>query len=101
MIYMKGLLCDQGFEGDGQSELDNLFNYYRSIHYHDMNEHLARCIVELQNKQDKIEMTVADLYQIIVTSITNSFKVNLSKQPLIDLVNPPKLLMGKEQRLLD
>ena len=60
MIYMKCLLCDQGFEGDGQSELDNLFNYYRSTHYHDMNE-LARYIVELQNKQDKIEMTVDDL----------------------------------------
>ena len=61
MIYMKCLLCDQGFEGGGQAELDNLFIHYRSVHYHDMNEHLARCIVELQNKQDKLEMAVDEL----------------------------------------
>ena len=60
-ICMKCLLCDQGFEGGGQAELDNLFNHYRSIHYHDMNEHLAKCIVELQNKQDKLEIAIDEL----------------------------------------
>ena len=58
---MECLLCDQGFEGGGQAELDSLFNHYRSIHYHDMNEHLARCVVELQNKQDRLEKVVDEL----------------------------------------
>jgi hypothetical protein len=49
-IYMKCLLCNQGFEGGGQAEIDNLYNHCRSTHYHAMNEHLARCVVELQNK---------------------------------------------------
>lgn len=64
---MKCLLCDQGFEGGGQAEIDNLFNHYRSTHYHDMNGHMARCIVELQNKQQKLEIDVDELKQRVST----------------------------------
>lgn len=66
-IYMKCLLCDQVFEGGGQAEIDNLFNHYRSTHYHDMNGHVARCIVELQNKQQRLEIAVDELKQRVST----------------------------------
>jgi hypothetical protein len=55
---MRCLVCEAGFEGGGQAEVDNLFNHYRTTHYHDMNEHTARCVVELQNKVDKLEIAV-------------------------------------------
>lgn len=64
---MKCLLCDQGFEGGGQAEVDNLFNHYRTVHYHKMNEHIVRCIVELQNKQRTLEKAIDELNQRVLT----------------------------------
>ena len=64
---MKCLLCDQVFEGGGQAEIDNLFNHYRSIHYHDMNGHVVTCIVKLQNKQQRLEIAVDELKQRVST----------------------------------
>ncbi len=46
---------------NGQAEIDNLYNHYRSTHYHDMNKHLAGWVVELQNKQNKLEKAVDEL----------------------------------------
>lgn len=39
----------------------SLMRYIHVIHYHDMNENIARCIVELHNKQDKLEIAIDEL----------------------------------------
>ncbi|MFY9964173.1 MAG: hypothetical protein WBL44_16925 [Nitrososphaeraceae archaeon] len=61
MNCVKCLFCVQGEYG-GRAELDTLINSHHSIYNHDMNGHLTKYNAELQNKQDKLEKAVDELW---------------------------------------